>query len=179
MMDKMRHSQRECKDKDKIENFLKDKRVGTLSMIDKNGNPYAVPLNYVYYDNKIYIHGMGSGKKNEILSEKNDICFTIFEEFGTVTDNVPCKCDTSYFSVIIFGKAVLVEDLEEKTKVLMEILNKFMPEFFKSPMSQNFVDKYRSGHDNKAVAIYSIDLDKLSAKENPINLENMFKMMGK
>lgn len=88
--------------------------------------------------------------------------------------HVPSKCDTSYFSVVIFGKAVLVQDLEEKTEALKEFLEKFMPEFFKNPLSMQFVDKYRSSFDNNAVAVYRISPEDITAKENPIDMEKMF-----
>src|SRR5471030_936125 len=141
-MEQIRYTQRICDDKEKINNFLIEKRVGTLSMCDKEGKPYALPVNYIYWNGKIYIHGMGSGKKNNDVSENSKVCFNVCEEFGTVTDPVPSKCDTSYFSVVIFGEAVLVQDLDEKTQALTQFLEKFMPHFFKNPLSKQFVDKY-------------------------------------
>ncbi len=175
-MEQIRYAQRVCEDKEKIDRFLMEKRVGTLSMCDIEGRPpYAIPVNYVYWNDKIYIHGMGSGKKNELLAANPKICFTVFEEHGTVIDSVPCKCDTSYLSVIIFGKGILVEDLDEKTRALMRFLEKFAPELFKNPLSRQFVDKYRSSFDNKGVAVYRIEPEALTAKENPIDLEHMFK----
>ncbi len=173
-MEQIRYTQRICDDKEKIERFLTEKRVGTLSMCDREEKPYAVPVNYIYRNGKIYIHGMGSGKKNAILAENPSVCFTVFEEFGTVTDPVPCKCDTSYLSVVIFGKAVLVQDLNEKTQALTQFLEKFMPHFFKNPLSAQFVEKYHSSFDNKAVAVYCICPEALTAKENPIDMEHMF-----
>jgi len=173
-MEQIRYTQRICDDKEKINNFLIEKRVGTLSMCDKEGKPYALPVNYIYWNGKIYIHGMGSGKKNNVLSENSKVCFNVCEEFGTVTDPVPSKCDTSYFSVVIFGEAVLVQDLDEKTQVLTQFLEKFMPHFFKNPLSKQFVDKYRSSLDNNVVAVYCINPEDLTAKENPIDMEHMF-----
>jgi len=173
-MEQIRYTQRICEDKEKINRFLTEKRVGTLSVSDTAGKPYALPVNYVYWNDKIYIHGMGSGKKNVVLAASPSVCFTVFEEFGTVADPIPAKCDTAYLSVVIFGKAVLVHDLDEKTQALAQFLEKFMPNFFKTPLSTQFVDKYRSTFDSNAVAVYCIDPDELTAKENPIDLEHMF-----
>jgi nitroimidazol reductase NimA-like FMN-containing flavoprotein (pyridoxamine 5'-phosphate oxidase superfamily) len=174
-MEQIRYIQRICDDKVKIERFLMEKRAGVLSMCGKEGNPYAIPVNYVYWNSRIYIHGMGSGKKNEVLATNPRVCFTVFEEYGTVTDAVPCKCDTSYLSVVIFGKGILVEDLDEKTQALMQFLDKFTPDLFKNSLSQQFVDKYRSSFDNRKVSVYCIEPDELTAKENPVDLENMFR----
>lgn len=178
-MEQISYRQRICQDKEKIAAFLTGKRVGTLSMSEAAGRPYALPVNYVFWQGKIYIHGMGSGKKNRILAANPAVCFTVFEEFGTVADPVPAKCDTAYLSVVIFGKAVLVKDLEEKTQVLAQFLEKFMPRFFKTPLSAQFVDKYRSSFDDKAVAVYAIAPEELTAKENPVDPEHMFQALGK
>lgn len=176
-MQKIRYTQRICKDKDKIQRFLREKRVGTISMCENGGRTYAVPVNYIYWQDKIYFHGMGTGKKNNILAASPSVCFTVFEEFGTVGDAMPAKCDTSYLSVVIFGQAVLVEDIEEKTEALREFLEKFMPGYFKAPLSAEFVAAYRSGHDQHAVAVYRISPEELTAKENPLDEEHMFSVL--
>jgi nitroimidazol reductase NimA-like FMN-containing flavoprotein (pyridoxamine 5'-phosphate oxidase superfamily) len=175
-MEPIRYTQRICEDKEKINRLLAEKRVGTLSMCDKEDrSPYTIPVNYVYWNDKIYIHGMGSGKKNDLLAANPAVCFTVFEEYGTVTDPVPCKCDTAYLSVILFGKGILVEDPEEKAQALMRLLEKFTPGLFKAPLSGQFVGKYRSSMDNKGVAVYRIEPEVLTAKENPVDLEHMFR----
>jgi len=173
-MEPIRYTQRICNDQAKIDRFLTEKRVGTLSMCDKENKPYAVPVNYIYWNGKIYFHGMGSGKKNGILSATPGVWFTVFEEFGTVADPMPAKCDTAYLSVAIFGKAILVNDLDQKTQVLNQLLKKFMPNFFKVPLSKQFVEKYRSSLDNNAVAVYEISPETLTAKENPVDMEHIF-----
>ena len=70
-------------------------------------------MNYVWYNGSVYFHGMGSGKKENILSQNPFVCFTIYEEHGTVIDPVPCHADTVYMSVMLFGKAEKVTDPEE------------------------------------------------------------------
>ncbi len=173
-MESIRYTQRICNDQAQIDRFLTETRVGTLSMRDLEGQPYAVPVNYVYWNGKIYIHGLGSGKKNDVLAANPAVYFTVFAEFGTVTDAVPCKCDTSYFSVALFGQAVLVRDLDEKTGALRRFLEKFTPGLFQNGLAPQFVDKYRSGHDHRAVAVYRIDPEGLTAKENPVDMEHLF-----
>lgn len=174
-MEKIRYTQRICEDKSKINSFLEDKRVGALSMCDEEGKPYVIPVNYIYLDENIYIHGMGSGKKNRSLKVNPSVCFTVFEEFGTVVDPVPCKCDTSYFSIVIRGDMVLVEDINEKTKVLTKLVEKFTPNLFKNPLSNLFVEKYKSSFDKMPVSVYCLKTEFLTAKENPIDMEHMFK----
>lgn len=174
-MEQINYQQRICEDKVKIDEFLRKQRVGILALVTGEGEfPYAVPLNYVFYRGKIYFHGMGSGKKNNILKEEQKACFTVYEEFGTVSDPVPAKCDTAYFSVMLFGSVELVTDLKTKTEVLQQLLSKFLPGFFKQPVSEVFVDKYRSSLDKKAVAVYELQPAQITAKGNPVDEEHMF-----
>ncbi len=173
-MEQIKYTKRICADREKINGFLAKQRVGTLSMCEPGGRPYALPVNYVYVDNKVYIHGMGSGKKNDVLAVNPSVCFTVFAEFGTVADPVPAKCDTAYLSVVIFGKAVKVEDIAEKTQALRQIVEKFMPQYFQTPLTAQFVEQYHSSFDDKAVAVYRIDPADLTAKENPVDEDNMF-----
>jgi Predicted flavin-nucleotide-binding protein len=51
-MEKIRYTQRICKDKEKISRFLAERRVGTLGMCDKDGMPYVIPVNYIYWNEK-------------------------------------------------------------------------------------------------------------------------------
>lgn len=173
-MEQIRYTRRICTDQAKMERFLVDQRVGTLSMAGPAGQPYAVPVNYLYWNGKVYIHGMGSGKKNDLLAANPTVCFSVFAEFGTVTDAAPCKCDTSYFSVVLFGQALPVEDPEEKAQALTRLLAKFTPQLFKNPLAPQFAAKYRSALDNRAVAVYRIVPQELTAKENPVDPEHMF-----
>ncbi len=176
-METIRYTQRICEDKNKINNFMKERRVGILSMCDEEGKPYAVPVNYIYLNEKIYIHGMGTGKKNRLMEAKPSVCFTVFEEFGTVVDSIPCKCDTSYFSIVIIGKVTLVKELDEKTHVLSKLVEKFTPNLFKLPMAKQFVEKYKSAFDNMPVSVYCLSPESFTAKENPIDDEHMFQGM--
>jgi nitroimidazol reductase NimA-like FMN-containing flavoprotein (pyridoxamine 5'-phosphate oxidase superfamily) len=69
-MDQVRYTQRNCTDRKKIETFLLRVRTGVLGMTSDIFS-YAIPVNYVWYNGSVYFHGMGSGKKENILSQRN------------------------------------------------------------------------------------------------------------
>jgi uncharacterized protein len=165
MIGKIRYTQRSCTDMQVIDEFLNKTRVGVVGM-QSGKYPYTVPVNYVWYKGAVYFHGMGSGKKNELLEGKQPVSFTVFEEYGTVKDPVACNADTSYRSVMIFGYALKVEDVKESAEVLNCIVEKYMPDFYKSKITPGLAKNYRSSHDNKAVAVFKIVPEELTAKEN-------------
>ena len=172
-MDQVRYTQRNCTDKVKIETFLLQERTGVLGMV--NGIfPYAVPMNYVWHKGSVYFHGMGSGKKEEILSQSPPVCFTIYKEHGTVTDPVPCHADTAYMSVMLFGKAEKVTDQEEAAEALRKLVDKYMPGYYSNPLTGTFIEKYRSSLDENAVSVYRITLQGMTAKENAVESDTLF-----
>lgn len=172
-MEQIRYKQRNCTDEKKIENFLLSSRIGVVGMNSDN-SPYAVPVNFVWHEGSIYFHGMGSGKKVDILSKNPPVCFTIFEEQGTVTDPVPCHADTAYMSIMIFGKAEKVTDAQETMDVLQKILDKYMPGFYKQSLNSKFIEKHRSSHDGNAALVYRVTPKEITAKENVAENDKIF-----
>lgn len=172
-MEQIRYKQRNCEDSEKIERFLTETRVGVIGLSTKEYS-YAVPVNYVWHDKAVYFHGMGSGKKVDLLMQSPAVCFTVFQEYGTVMDPVPCHADTSYMSVMLFGKACPVIDHEEGAQALQKIIDKYMPNFYKSKMSAALVEKYKSSHDQMPVAVFKLVPDAITAKENAAAPEALF-----
>lgn len=173
-MNKIRYVQRDCKDKQKIEKFLIKTRTGVIGM-NNTVFPYAVPVNFVWYNGSIFFHGMGSGKKVDLLSSEPPVCFTVYEEFGTVTDPMPCHADTSYMSVMIFGKVEKVVDFEEAALALQNLVEKYTPGYYKKPLTSKLIENYRSSFDDKVVSVYRITPEDMTAKENQADENELFK----
>lgn len=164
-MEPIKYRQRTCEDREKTGAFLAAQRVGVLALPDEE-YPYAVPLNYIWKDGCVYFHGAGAGKKVRLLEAEPNVSFTVYHEYGTVTDAVPCHADTSYFSVMLFGKAERVRDFSEAAAALQALVERFLPGFYKQKLGPALVEKYRSGVDSMPVAVYRIRPAHLSAKEN-------------
>ncbi len=75
---------------------------------------------------------MGSGKKEIILSEEPLVCFTVYEEYGTVIDPMPCHVDTSYMSVMLFGKVEKVVDFKKQLVFSRILLKNTLPDIIKN-----------------------------------------------
>ncbi|WP_058304226.1 pyridoxamine 5'-phosphate oxidase family protein [Gorillibacterium timonense] len=173
-MEHVGYKQRNCEDKEKIHAFLAETRVGVVG-ISGDEYPYAVPVNYVWHRDSIYFHGMGSGKKVRLLEQNPNVSFTVYHEYGTVTDPVPCKADTSYMSVMLFGTAEKVKEAEEAAEALQKLMEKFTPGFYKQPIAPLLVERYRSSMDGNKVAVYRIVPKHLTAKENAADPQALFK----
>ncbi|MDR2151873.1 MAG: pyridoxamine 5'-phosphate oxidase family protein [Helicobacteraceae bacterium] len=176
-MEQLRYAKRICEDKEKIEQFLIRSHTGIIGL-NAGEYPYAVPVNYIWHKGKIYFHGIGSGKRESLLRKEPSVCFTVYEEYGIVKDKDPWHADTSYFSVMIFGKARKVTFSEEAAEIMRDFVEKFMPGFYQNKtqsINANFMEKYRSALDGNLAAVYCIAPDWLSAKENGATSDEMFK----
>ena len=173
-MNEILYEQRECRDKQKIEKFLFNAKAGVIGM---NGDdfPYAVPVNFVWCNGSLFFHGMGSGKKETLLSSEPLICFIVYEEYGIVTDPMPCHTDTAYMSVMLFGKVEKVTDFEEAAWVLQNFMEKYTPGYYKNPLTAAMIEKYRSSFDGNAVSVYRLTPKDLTAKENNASEDKFFK----
>lgn len=163
---------RACTDQTKIEAFLTSARIGYLGLTD-GSSPYVIPLNYVWWNNRIYFHGSANGRKVDLIAQNSSACFTISEEYGTIAHPVPAETDTAYMSVVLIGNAELVTDLKEATEALDHLLTKYVPNYYESPLAREHVSKYRSSRGNP-VGVYRIEAHTITAKENPVMEEKMF-----
>lgn len=162
----VRYTARSCENQEKIHHFLRTQRVGIIGVHD-TPYPYAVPVNYVWHNGKIYFHGAGAGKKLSLLERDPHVIFTVYQEDRTVEDVSPCHCDTAYFSVMIFGRAERMTDAQEGAEALGAIVKKFMPGKFREDIiTPGLVEKYRSGVDGNATGIVRITPVEITAKEN-------------
>lgn len=149
-----------------IIDFMNEMSYGFLAL--QGDHPYAsiVPINYIYYNDAIYFHGSRIGEKMKTLKMQNHVTFAIAKEFAIIPSymNDPffaCPATAFFKSVIVYGKATVIEDIEEKCDVLSAFMKKLQPEGGYAPISSDnkeYVSRV------KATAIVRIDIDKLSAK---------------
>ncbi len=126
----MRRSKKEIKDKSVIIELLNTSHVGRLGTITKDGYPMVKPLNFAYHNGRIYFHTAKEGEKIEDIKKDNRVCFEIDLPIayvkGTMSD--PCKAEYLYRSVIIKGKAYIVEDRDERILGLKCLMQKYQPQ---------------------------------------------------
>jgi len=114
---------------EEIASLLETEQVGRLATINPDGTPYITPVHYVFYNQKIYIHGLIRGQKIKNITENPNVCFEIdqYEKLILPEEKNPCDVNTQYQSVIITGTAKIVEDEKLKTEALNLIVEKYTP----------------------------------------------------
>ncbi len=103
--------------------------MGAISTIGEDGFPYAVPVNYVIIDGKVYIHGRKLGEKVDNIKRNPKVCFTVWQRKGYEDCGVPaCDTTTVYECVVIRGNVIFIDDVDTKAKVLQAIADKLVPD---------------------------------------------------
>jgi len=95
----MRRS-RQLLSQEESESVLKRGSHGVLACLGDGDYPYAVPLNYVYYEGKIFLHSAREGHKVDAILRHPKVSFTVVDE-DTI---VPAQYTSCFRSVIVFWK---------------------------------------------------------------------------
>lgn len=153
MFKKMRRIQQQLSSEISLK-ILQNQTVGTLALAESGDYPYAVPLNYVYYNGKIYFHCATSGHKLDIIKKQNKASFCVIDA-DTV---VPEKYTTYFRSVIVFGEIEIVKDDDEKMSALKELSYKYV--------SQNEEAHQKKINDAwNRTCVLSLSIEYISGKE--------------
>jgi nitroimidazol reductase NimA-like FMN-containing flavoprotein (pyridoxamine 5'-phosphate oxidase superfamily) len=111
-------------DRDAAIRLLQTGEYGVLSTVDAQGQPYGVPLNYVFHDGGLYFHCALQGRKLDNLLANRRASFCVVGR----TRVLPAEFNTEYESVIVFGEASVVQG-EERHRALMCLVEKYSPDF--------------------------------------------------
>lgn len=120
----MRRKDKEITSPDLLNEILSKSEVCRLGMIDK-GIPYIVPMNYGYYENALYFHSALNGRKIDILSENNYVCFEIEYSSEIIKGTVACDWTTKYRSLIGYGRIEIIREQLEKIEGLNIIMRHY------------------------------------------------------
>ena len=105
--------------------ILSEEKRGVFSVIGDNGYPYSLPVNFYYdeRDNRIYFHGAKEGHKVDAIQNCDKVCFTTW---NTGYREEGCW-DWNVTSVIVFGRAMLIEDRETTEDRIRKLAYKYYP----------------------------------------------------
>ncbi|MFH1754788.1 MAG: pyridoxamine 5'-phosphate oxidase family protein [Candidatus Latescibacterota bacterium] len=150
----MRRKDQEITERKEIDEIIAASQVVRLAMVDGD-KPYIVPLCFGYDGKVLYVHCARDGKKTEILKKNANVCFE-FEEVGPLEESdKPCNWGIKYRSIIGSGKAVFLEDLEDKKKSLNLIMKQYTDQPFQ------FEDRMVA-----AVTVIRIDIEEITGKRS-------------
>jgi nitroimidazol reductase NimA-like FMN-containing flavoprotein (pyridoxamine 5'-phosphate oxidase superfamily) len=121
------------------------------------GQPFVIPTGYARVDNQLYIHGSQVSRMLRTLSQGIDVCAAVTLVDGLVLARSAFNHSMNYRSVIIFGRATVVEKKEAKLAALFAFSEHVIPGRWndvREPTEQEI----------KATTVLSLPLEEVSAK---------------
>jgi hypothetical protein len=110
-----------------MEKLLVDERVGYLGMSVDN-KPYVIPITYAYIEGRIIFHCAVKGRKLESIRENAKVCFTVSRYFGEMVSHPQgAECHINSDSVVCYGRARIIDDIEERCEVLNAFNQRLQP----------------------------------------------------
>ncbi len=117
--------------------------------------PYCVPVSHIVWGENVYFHSANRGLKSELLKKDPRVCVTAVAK---ATPDIP-GMTVQYQSVVAYGRAEVVTEVEEKVEALRRICHLHTP-----GNPDNDDCSVRGGH-REDVVVYRIVIDQISGKE--------------
>ena len=152
---------------------------GTLATMGTDGYPYAVSVNYVYFNDSIYFHCAQIGHKLDNIEFCPNVSFNVVTDVFVVplikneSKTRFSGFDTNFNSVVIFGKAIEVHDSEKNNG-----LNALLGKFLRLTSSDQHLEeglKYVQQSANRT-ALIKIEIERLTGKRG---IRKNLKIAGK
>ncbi len=138
-----------------IDKIIRKNTICYVGLIDQEGMPYVIPMNFGYEGDTLYLHSGPDGTSVRSLRENPNVCITFSEGHELIHQNeeVACSYRMKSSSVICRGKVVFENDFDEKVKCLNIIMKQYSDREFKysDPAVKN-------------VLIWKVEIDQVSSK---------------
>ncbi|HKT86923.1 MAG TPA: pyridoxamine 5'-phosphate oxidase family protein [Candidatus Sulfotelmatobacter sp.] len=122
-----------------------------------DGQPYVIPTSYGRKDSNLYIHGSAASRMLRQMKDGVPVCVTVTLLDGLVLARSIFNHSMNYRSVVILGKATLVDDPEEKLTALRVLSDHILP--------GRWVDiRQPNDRELKATSVLRLPIEEFSAK---------------
>jgi nitroimidazol reductase NimA-like FMN-containing flavoprotein (pyridoxamine 5'-phosphate oxidase superfamily) len=154
----MRKLNKKITDPAVIIDLLNTCHTGRLGTVGRDGRPMVKPLNFAYYEGRIWFHCAQEGEKLDDIRRDNRVCFEVDLPLAYVKGTLenPCRAEYLFRSVIVQGRAIIVEDRAERLLALDCLMRKYQPEAGYGPYPEEKL---------ALTCIVRIDIEDTSGKE--------------
>jgi len=91
------------------------------------GQPFVIPTGYVRIGESLFVHGSPASRMLRALQQGGEACVTVTLIDGLVLARSAFHHSMNYRSVVVLGKALVVDDSEKKVEVLRALTDHLIP----------------------------------------------------
>lgn len=122
-----------------------------------DGQPFVIPTSYGRKDASLYIHGSAASRMLRQMKDSVPVCITVTLLDGLVLARSVFNHSMNYRSVVILGKATLVDDPAEKLAALRVLAEHILPGRWDDSRQPN-------ERELKATSVLVVPIEEFSAK---------------
>jgi nitroimidazol reductase NimA-like FMN-containing flavoprotein (pyridoxamine 5'-phosphate oxidase superfamily) len=109
-------------DRDLVHSILDEAFVCHLGLVH-DGEPFVMPTNYVRDGDRLLLHGSAASRMMRALASGAPLCLTVTLLDGIVFAPTAMGHSVNYRSVVVLGKAELIEEPTEKLAAMRAFVN--------------------------------------------------------
>jgi len=122
-----------------------------------DGQPFVIPTSFGRKDATLYIHGSAASRMLRQMKDGVPVCITVTLLEGLVLARSIFNHSMNYRSVVVLGKATLVDDPEEKLAALRILSEHILPGRWADSRQPN-------ERELKATSVLRVPIEEFSAK---------------
>jgi nitroimidazol reductase NimA-like FMN-containing flavoprotein (pyridoxamine 5'-phosphate oxidase superfamily) len=92
-----------------------------------DGRPFVIPTIHVRVGDRLYIHGSRASRMQKVLAGGGEVCVTVTLVDGLVLARSGFHHSMNYRSVVLFSRALVVDDPDEKARILQSLSEHLVP----------------------------------------------------
>lgn len=108
---------------DECEKVLVSEPRGVLAVHGENGYPYALPMNFIYLNGRLYFHSAKEGHKLEAIAKNDKVSFCVMDKGFRKDGQWPLNIR----SVVVFGRIARLDDTKNAEAILRRLGLKYYP----------------------------------------------------
>jgi len=122
-----------------------------------DGQPFCTPTLFWREGSRLYWHGSSASRMLRNLAQGEPACVTVTHFDALILARSGYNHSADYRSVMVFGKARLVEDPEEKENALVRMVDRLFP-------NRTAALRPATAQEIRATSVITMDIERASAK---------------
>lgn len=162
----VRYAKRAVSGRAQLDAILAEGLVAHVGFV-QDGQPYVIPMSYLYRDGRLYLHGSKGSRTVRHLAAGAPVCVTVTLLDSLVASKAASSHSMNYRSVVVFGRGKPVRGRAANVDLAHALIARYFPG--RAPG-----EAYRAVTDDelKAVRIVEVEIEEISGKQRsggPVN----------